>query len=74
MAGTFDHRHQAYTPWNRDFGISEAGDLLYKSIPFFLASTSDLSYGLFLGNTWRTWSISANGSGMHIPSASKVVR
>jgi alpha-glucosidase len=54
-AGTFDRRNQAYTLWNRDFGISEAGDLLYKSIPFFLVTNSERSYGLFLDNTWRTW-------------------
>lgn len=54
-AGTFDRKNQAYTMWNRDFGISEAGDLLYKSIPFFLAMNSDRSYGIFLDNTWRTW-------------------
>lgn len=53
--GTFDRRNQAYALWNRDFGISEAGDLLYKSIPFFLATNSDRSYGLLLDNTWRTW-------------------
>ena len=53
--GTFDRRNQAYALWNRDFGISEAGDLLYKSIPFFLATNSEQSYGLLLDNTWRTW-------------------
>src|SRR5271165_6595189 len=53
--GTFDRRNQAYALWNRDFGISEAGDLLYKSIPFFLATNSERSYGLLLDNTWRTW-------------------
>ena len=53
--GTFDRRNQAYTLWNRDFGIWEATDLLYKSIPFFLAMNSSRSYGLFLDNTWRTW-------------------
>ena len=53
--GTFDRRNQAYALWNRDFGISEAGDLLYKSIPFFLATNFEQSYGLLLDNTWRTW-------------------
>ena len=53
--GTFDRRNQSHTLWNRDFGISEAGDLTYKSIPFFLAANSERSYGLFLDNTWRTW-------------------
>ena len=53
--GTFDRRNQAHTLWNTDSGISESGDLLYKSIPFFLATSSGRSYGLFLDNTWRTW-------------------
>src|SRR5450755_2911258 len=38
--GTFDRRYQAHTLWNTDAGISESGDLLYKSIPFFLATRS----------------------------------
>ncbi len=55
-AGSFDRRGQAYTLWNTDIGPQESTDPLYKSIPFFLATTnSGRSYGLFLDNTWRTW-------------------
>ena len=53
--GTFDRRNQAYTLWNTDVGPQEAIDPLYKSIPFFLATSGARSYGLFLDNTWRTW-------------------
>jgi alpha-glucosidase len=53
--GSFDRRNQAYTLWNRDYGISETADYLYKSIPFFVAIGSGRSYGIFLDNTWRTW-------------------
>jgi alpha-glucosidase len=54
-AGTFDRRNQAYTLWNRDTAVGETVDPIYKSIPFFLATGSGRSYGLFLDNTWRTW-------------------
>jgi len=54
-AGSFDRRGQAYTLWNTDVGPQESTDPLYKSIPFFLATNGDRSYGLFLDNTWRTW-------------------
>jgi alpha-glucosidase len=53
--GSFDRRNQAYTLWNRDHGVAEAVDPIYKSIPFFLAMNADRTYGLFLDNTWRTW-------------------
>jgi alpha-glucosidase len=53
--GTFDRRNQAYTLWNRDAAVAEAGDPVYKSIPFFIAMSSGRSYGVFLDNTWRTW-------------------
>jgi alpha-glucosidase len=53
--GTFDRRNQAYTLWNRDIGVGETVDPLYKSIPFFLATGPVHSYGLFLDNTWRSW-------------------
>ena len=53
--GSFDRRNQAYTLWNTDVGPQESTDPLYKSIPFFLATSGARSYGLFLDNTWRTW-------------------
>ena len=53
--GSFDRRNQAYTLWNTDHGIEESLDPIYKSIPFFLSTSSGRSYGLFLDNTWRTW-------------------
>lgn len=53
--GNFDRRDQAYTLWNRDIGVGETVDPLYKSIPFFIASGPKRSYGFFLDNTWRSW-------------------
>jgi alpha-glucosidase len=53
--GSFNRRNQAYTLWNRDHGIAESVDPIYKSIPFFLSISGGRSYGLFLDNTWRTW-------------------
>jgi alpha-glucosidase len=55
-SGSFDRREQAFTLWNTDVGPQESTDPLYKSIPFFLATTGGgRAYGLFLDNTWRTW-------------------
>ncbi len=53
--GSFNRRDQSYTLWNRDHGIGESVDPIYKSIPFFLSISGGRSYGLFLDNTWRTW-------------------
>jgi len=53
--GSFDRRNQAFTLWNRDFGVQEWADPIYKSIPFFLSISQGRSYGLFLDNTWRSW-------------------
>src|SRR3954454_3288865 len=54
-AGQFDRGGQAYTLWNTDIGPQESVDPIYKSIPFFLATNGERSYGIFLDNTWRTW-------------------
>jgi len=53
--GSFDRRDQAFTLWNRDYPVGESSDPTYKAIPFFLATGSKGSYGLFLDNTWRSW-------------------
>jgi len=53
--GSFDRRDQAFTLWNRDYPVGESSDPTYKAIPFFLATRSKASYGLFLDNTWRSW-------------------
>lgn len=53
--GSFDRRDQAFTLWNRDYPVGESSDPTYKAIPFFLATSSKGSYGLFLDNTWRSW-------------------
>lgn len=54
-AGVIDHRNQAYTQWNTDWGGFDRGtDPLYKTIPFFIAMSGPSAYGLFLDNTY--WS------------------
>jgi alpha-glucosidase len=54
-AGVLDHRNQAYTLWNSDWGgFDRATDPLYKAIPFFIGMSGPSAYGLFLDNTY--WS------------------
>jgi len=54
-AGVLDHRNQAYTQWNTDWGGFDRGtDPLYKTIPFFIGMSGPSAYGLFLDNTY--WS------------------
>jgi alpha-glucosidase len=54
-AGVLDHRGQAYTMWNSDWGGFDRGkDPLYKAIPFFIGMSGPSAYGLFLDNTY--WS------------------
>ena len=54
-AGVLDHRGQAYTQWNTDWGGFDRGtDPLYKTIPFFIGMSGSSAYGLFLDNTY--WS------------------
>lgn len=54
-AGVIDHRNQAYTQWNTDWGGFDRGtDPLYKTIPFFIGMSGTSAYGLFLDNTY--WS------------------
>jgi alpha-glucosidase len=54
-AGIIDHRNQAYTQWNTDWGGFDRGtDPLYKTIPFFIGMSGPSAYGLFLDNTYRS--------------------
>lgn len=53
--GGLDRRGKTFTLWNTDaYGFGEAGDPLYKSIPFVLSDDeNDHAFGLFMDNTWR---------------------
>ena len=54
-AGSLDHRNQAYTMWNTDWGGFDRGtDPLYKTIPFFVGMSGAAAYGVFMDNTY--WS------------------
>src|SRR5512146_1067133 len=55
-ADSVNHRGYAYTNWNTDaYGWERGSDPLYKSIPFFIGMTDNLTaFGIFLDNTYRT--------------------
>jgi len=55
-ADSVNHRGYAYTNWNTDAVDWQRGsDPLYKSIPFFIGMTDNLTaFGVFLDNTYRT--------------------
>lgn len=53
--GGLDRAGQTFVNWNTDsYGFGPSADPLYKSIPFFIASTAAKSYGLFLDNSYRS--------------------
>lgn len=55
-ADSVNHRGNAYTDWNTDaYGWQQGSDPLYKSIPFFIGMTDNVTaFGVFLDNTYRT--------------------
>lgn len=55
-ADGMNHRGNAFTNWNTDaYGWQQGTDPLYKSIPFFIGVTDNLTaFGVFLDNTYRT--------------------
>ncbi|HEU5403134.1 MAG TPA: glycoside hydrolase family 31 protein [Terriglobales bacterium] len=55
-ADSVNHRGYAYTNWNTDAVDWQRGsDPLYKTIPFFIGMTDNLTaFGVFLDNTYRT--------------------
>ncbi len=54
--GPLEKRGHAYVMWNTDaYGFGEAGDPLYKTIPFILSvRPGGAAYGLFLDTTHRS--------------------
>lgn len=53
--GPLDRRGNAYTHWNTDkFAYSTDEDPLYISTPFFIGLHTELAYGIYLDNTFKT--------------------
>ncbi|RYF51603.1 MAG: glycoside hydrolase family 31 protein, partial [Cytophagaceae bacterium] len=53
--GNLDRAGNAYTNWNEDnFGYAVNKDPLYSSIPFYIGLHDNMSYGIFLDNTFQT--------------------
>jgi alpha-glucosidase len=53
--GNLDRAGSAYTNWNSDvYGYTVSQDPLYSTIPFFIGIHDQLSYGIFLDNSYRS--------------------
>ena len=53
--GSLDRKGDYYTNWNTDyFGYPANGDPLYQSLPFYIGVHSNLVYGLFLDNSFKS--------------------
>ncbi len=53
--GNVDRRGEAYENWNTDyFAYPTNGDPLYLTAPFYIGVHSELAYGIFFDNTYRT--------------------
>jgi alpha-glucosidase len=54
-SGDLDRAGSGYTNWNTDaVGYDNKSDPLYSSIPFYIGIHHNLSYGIFLDNTYQT--------------------
>lgn len=53
--GPLDRRGRGYENWNTDhFAYEIDADPLYSSIPFFIGVHSELSYGIFVDNSYKS--------------------
>ncbi|MEQ8627127.1 glycoside hydrolase family 31 protein [Ekhidna sp.] len=53
--GPLDRRGKGYQNWNTDhFAYDIEADPLYASIPFYIGIHGNLSYGIFLDNTYKS--------------------
>lgn len=53
--GPLDRRGQGYQNWNTDhFAYDVEADPLYASIPFYIGLHDELSYGIFLDNSYKS--------------------
>lgn len=53
--GPLDRRGKGYENWNTDhFAYDIEADPLYASIPFYIGAHSDLSYGIFVDNSYKS--------------------
>jgi alpha-glucosidase len=54
--GPLDRKGQGYTNWNTDaYGYHTGADPLYCSTPFYIGLHNQLTYGIFLDNTHKTY-------------------
>ena len=55
-SGRLNLRKNRFSNWGTDcYGYGEASDPLYKNIPFYYGIHSDIGYGLFFDNSFRTF-------------------
>ncbi|MVN21398.1 glycoside hydrolase family 31 protein [Mucilaginibacter arboris] len=53
--GPLDRAGNGYTNWNTDnFGYAVGQDPLYSTIPFYIGIHDNLTYGIFLDNTYQS--------------------
>jgi alpha-glucosidase len=53
--GPLDRKGTGYTDWNTDaYAYNTERDPIYSTIPFYIGIHHNLSYGIFLDNTWQT--------------------
>lgn len=53
--GPLNRRGQAYENWNNDdYAYEVDDDPIYASVPFYMGVHSDVTYGIFLNNTFKT--------------------
>jgi alpha-glucosidase len=53
--GHMDRKGNGYTNWNTDaYAYNEDRDPIYSTIPFYIGIHYNLSYGIFLDNTWQS--------------------
>ena len=53
--GPLNRRGEGYTNWNTDyFGYPSGADPIYQSLPFYIGIHSNLNYGLFMDNSYKS--------------------
>jgi alpha-glucosidase len=53
--GNMDRKGAGYTNWNSDtFGYRTDQDPIYSTIPFYIGVHHDVSYGIFMDNTYQS--------------------
>ncbi len=53
--GPLDRKGESYTNWNTDyFGYPAGADPIYQSLPFYMGIHHNMSYGIFMDNSFRS--------------------